>query len=402
MSSKDEWGLTRRETLNYEQKNRGVIYKYILGSAFAASFVEAVIFFVITIIWFVIFDLALEPAYTTLFPISPLYQTVIFFVITFTASLFIGNQQNLYQDLIRLYARVLGNTNTLAAELCFSLKARRLEAPVLRYFRYTNESGDPVVKISDTFTVKQVYRDLNEILRSIVLAQRFEHRTRFEDARDKRTHYNLDRSNTVSGLDIDQLPMQPHLKAEILRYAPEDGKTNGLADQMWDMVYKRLRVLGTQQGATIEEQMIFPQLMQGMDRQMSSLTTDTAEIIAIKSLRVLSIIIYFLIAAVYVFCFSIAWQLWGAYGWVGLIAAALIIWFALALYRVGFKLTDPFASWNNSSYVWIDMTRMAVNTAREIDEIFDRLFEQMEDGAPAAKTVGYRTGSHFVVSLDTY
>jgi hypothetical protein len=395
MSEKDEWGLPPRIELDYnaltnpagyQQKDRGVIYKYILGSAFAASFVEFVIFFVITIIWFVIFEFAIVPKYPSLFPISGLYQVALFFVITFAAALFIGQQQNLYQDLIRLYSRVLGNTNTLAMELAYSLNSDNLDEGVENYFRYENINEAPK---KSTYAVKEVYRDLNEILRSITLAQRFEHRTQFQDARSKATHLSLDRSNTVSGLELERLPMRDYLINEIRAYQHDKSGTGGLADQMWDMVYKRIRVLGLLQpnrvhqirvgdaGAIYEPKpYIHAQLMQTMDRQMSGLTTDTAEIIGIKYLRVLSIIIYFLLAAVYVWCFSIGWQLWGDYGWVGLIAAVIVEWFILALYRIGVKLTDPFASWNNSHWTWIDMTRMAVATSKEIDEVFDRLFEQ--------------------------
>jgi len=390
----DEWGLPRRIELDktptnpqgYKQLDRGVIYKYVLGSAFAASALEFAIFFVITIIWFVIFDFAIVPKYNSLFPISGLYQVALFFVITFAAALFIGQQQNLYQDLIRLYQRVMGNTNTLAMELAYSLNSDNLDEGVENYFRYENINEAPQ---RSTASVKQVYRDLNEILRSITLAQRFEHRTQFEEARSRAAHVSLDRGNTPSGLDLNKLPMSQHLINEIGRYQHDKSGTGGLADQMWDMVYKRIRVLGLLQKTRFRQirigdnssiyephPFIHPQLMQTMDRQMSGLTTDTAEIIGIKSLRTLSIIIYFLLAAVYVWCFSIAWQLWGDYKWAGLLAAIIVEWFMLALYRIGIKLTDPFASWNNSHWTWIDMTRTAVATSKEIDEVFDRLFEQ--------------------------
>jgi hypothetical protein len=392
----DEWGLPKRIDLDkrasnpngYEQINHGRWYKYVLGSAFSASFVEFVIFFVLTIIWFVVFHFAIEPAYPNLFPISGLYQTGLFFVITFAGALFIGAQQQLYQDLVRLFSRVMGNTNTLAMEICSSISGNDPNELVQSYFKYSSVNNAPKNSTAPLYTV---LRDLNEILRAIPIAQRFEHRTKAADSVSKATHVGLDRANLISNLKLDRLPMSEHLIAEISAYK-HSNSTGGLADQMFDMVYKRLRVLSCLQPdrtysiydrrtsdivGAVHRPYITPQMMQSMDRQISGLTTDTAEIIAIKWIRVLSIIIYFLRTAVYIWCFSIAWQLWGDYGWVGLLAAVVMQWFILGLYRTGVKLTDPFASWNNSHYVWVDLTQVSINASKEIDEVFDRLFEQM-------------------------
>jgi hypothetical protein len=373
MDQLDEWGLPSRIKIDYTQKNHGVVYKYILGSAYAASFVEFIIFFAITIIWFVIFDFAIEPAFPTLFPISNVFQVAVFFVITFVATFYISFEHNLYAGMLRLFARVLGNTNTLAMELCASLRSDTLSKDAQQYFQYKDKDGDVV---TSSVQLKIVYRDLNEILRSLVLAQRFEHRTIMKKHREKITGSQIDMANTTSDLDVTKLPMSEHLITEILRYQYDEKTTSGIADQMWNMVYARLHVLANLQG---ESALISQTMMMSMDRQMSSLTTDTAEIISNKWVGTVPLLVYFLRVSIYLWCFAFAWLLWGDYSWIGLIAATLVLWTMLALWRVGVKLADPFASWNKSRWIWADMTRRAVDTAKEIDEVFDRLFERLAE-----------------------
>jgi hypothetical protein len=365
----DIWEVPARTNVRtaYRQTEHSVFYKYIRGSAYAASALEFAIFFALTAIWFIIFEFAIEPAYPGIFPVSNLYSIALFAVITFTAPLFWAAQQQLYQDFLRLFSRTMGGTVTMASKICAFLDSTNLNDMVSNYFAYSDGKLD-----RKTVTLKEVLRDLNNILRAAAFAQRFEHRT----PSNAPARSSLDRASNVSDLVVEELPMPQHLKDELLVYQFSES-TGGLADQLWNMLYARLSVLAFQPSENSSRSYVPLTLFDSLDAQLGALSTDTAEIIAIKWTRVLSIIIYFLRVTIYLFCFSISWQLWGEYGWLGLLAAVPIEWTVLALYRVGAKISDPFGSWNSSPYVWIDLTQVAVNTAQSIDEVFDRKFEYL-------------------------
>jgi len=103
---------SKRIPLNemYAQKQHGTAYKSVVGSAFFAAGVEFLIFLALAVVWFVIFQYAIEPAFPTLFPVSNYYFITLFlaFVVSTSACL-----TTLYHNYVMVF-RVFGKLCTAA------------------------------------------------------------------------------------------------------------------------------------------------------------------------------------------------------------------------------------------------------------------------------------------------
>ena len=355
--------LPARPKIEYRRQHRSWAVKYLLGSAFVASVWELLVFMGLTILWFVLFDYAIEEAYPSLFPVSDSFSSALFLIISLLPIFFLGLEHSLYNSLITEILSVFGNTTTLAQEICASVDANAYKDA--RVDRYWIHSLPQSIDIPTSISVRRVLRDLNILCSAMPLAQRFEHRTERLAKGQRSTLERMDMLDVGSSLNLDDLPLTRPLRAE-LRFYSINSSTSGLADQLWNLIYARLSLL-------YYAKLIPKTMFQAMDRQISGLTTSTAIIIANKAVGALPIVRFFLQAITYVWCFALPWSLWGAYRWFGLLAAFIQLWAVLALWRMGPKLADPFDSYNKSPFIWHDITQAAVNTAKEIDKVFQHL-----------------------------
>ena len=357
-------GPFRPSLINNNEKqhsiNRGWAYKWILGSAFIASIWEFLVFFVISVAWFVLFEFAIEPAYPTLFPISSTYQISIFFVITFAGALYVGVERDLYASLISSYVIACGNIETLAYEVTSFVGNDNKS--VNNYFIFKTD------KFKENTFLIEVLKDCNLIIRSIPFAERHEHRS-FTEKNKSFKKKTIDESDIGSNLEIELLPMSDDLKEELSMYKV-DNTTSGLADQLFDMLMKRLNILYT-------EQILNPILFQSIDRQISGITTSTAEIVANKMIGATPIIVGFLKLILWIWCFSIPWTLWGEYRWWSILVFPVVVWPLLAMFESGKKLADPFAPYNLTPYNWNNMALISKSCSNNVDKIFDQKFKLM-------------------------
>ena len=357
-------GPFRPPLINNNEKqhsiNRGWAYKWILGSAFIASIWEFLVFFVISVAWFVLFEFAIEPAYPTLFPISSTYQISIFFVITFAGALYVGVERDLYASLISSYVIACGNIETLAYEVTSFVGNDNKS--VNNYFIFKTD------KFKENTFLIEVLKDCNLIIRSIPFAERHEHRS-FTEKNKSFKKKTIDESDIGSNLEIELLPMSDALKEELSMYKV-DNTTSGLADQLFDMLMKRLNILYT-------EQILNPILFQSIDRQISGITTSTAEIVANKMIGATPIIVGFLKLILWIWCFSIPWTLWGEYRWWSILVFPVVVWPLLAMFESGKKLADPFAPYNLTPYNWNNMALISKSCSNNVDKIFDQKFKLM-------------------------
>jgi len=355
--------LPARPKIEYRRQHRSWAVKYLLGSAFAASLWEFLVFMGLAVLWFVLFDYAIEEDYPSVFPVSDLFSAALFLIISLLPIFYLGMEHGLYNSLITEIISVFNNTATLAQEICASVDATKYkDARVSRYWTHGIASS---IDLRKDVPLRRVLRDLNILCSAMPLAQRFEHRTARLAKGQHSAHERMDMLDVGSALDLAQLPLTVTLRRE-LEFYKVGGDTSGLADQMWNLIYARI--------STLYYSGLIPKTMlQSMDRQISGLSTSTAIIIANKAVGALPIIRFFLQAITYVWCFALPWVLWGVYRWFGLLAGFIQLWTVLALWRMGPKLADPFDSYNKSPFIWHDITQAAVNTAKEIDKVFQHL-----------------------------
>lgn len=285
---------------------------WIAWSAFVQSLVSFLIFLLLSVFWFLLFDFAIENAFPNLFPIADYGLSLVVLFIGFLLPLStsaVGTRFNRYPETM---VQVMRSSRTLAA-IVYNLQKR----------------GQLTQTVLET---------LHPIIRAIPSA-----------TRDQFTDQGEGYGESYGDINYVSLPSINEVRK---RYAFERrNKTILIADALLSLIYDNT-----------------PKLAETTDLyyRIEETRIAIANVEAVKRTGVLPAVMGFILVVVWIFAFTAPWLLWGIYRWWGILFMFITVWPALAAAEISRGLANPFV---RSALTWHDIDNAILDNALYIDKL---------------------------------
>lgn len=285
---------------------------WVAWSAFAKSVVPFLIFLLLSILWFLLFDFALESAYPSLFPIADYGLSLLVSFIAFMLPLSISAVAQRYNRYPEAMVEVLSGSRSLADQARFLYLRRSIDENLLER--------------------------LNKIIRAIPLAVR----DQFEDHKEPY-------GESYGIKHYSQLPVE---KNALERYTFRNQDRSMLySDALLSMIYAAtVKIEGTA----------------NLYYRIEQTRVAIANVEKVKRIGVLPVVLGFMMVIVWLFSFSAPWLLWGLYRWWSVLFMFITVWPALAAAEISRSMANPFT---RSAKTWHEIDDAIIENAYFIDRL---------------------------------